>query len=64
MQYYPPAGAVGAGLANIINWNPAEQTAEMLKRLKLLMETERILAPEPPAPKRVSKKTNGKDHFA
>jgi uncharacterized membrane protein len=51
MQYYPPAGALGAGLANLIHWNPADQTAEMLKRLKLLMETERILAPQ---------KSNGK----
>jgi len=55
MQYYPPAGAVGAGLANLIHWNPADQTAEMLKRLKLLMETERILAPERPSRKRSQK---------
>lgn len=47
MQYYPPAGPVGAGLASLIHWNPAEQTVEMLKRFKLLMETECILAAVP-----------------
>jgi len=55
MQYYPPAGSIGASLASLIHWDPAEQTADMLQRLKLLMETDRLLSPGRPVRKRQPK---------
>ena len=39
MQYYPPAGTLGAGVALLFHREPSIQVADMLKRLKRLMET-------------------------
>ena len=39
MQYYPPAGTIGAGVAKIMHRDPAMEVADTLKRLKRLMET-------------------------
>lgn len=43
MQYYPPAGRLGAGIALLFHREPSIQTADMLKRLKRLMETGDII---------------------
>jgi uncharacterized membrane protein len=43
MQYYPPAGTLGAGIAMLFHREPSIQAADMLKRLKRLMETGEIV---------------------
>jgi len=43
MQYYPPAGTLVAGVALRFHREPSIQTADMLKRLKRLMETGEIV---------------------
>jgi len=44
MQYYPPAGRIGAGIAMLLHREPSIQTADTLKRLKRLMETGSLFA--------------------
>lgn len=43
MQYYPPAGTLGAGVAMLFHREPSIQAADTLKRLKRLMETGEIV---------------------
>jgi uncharacterized membrane protein len=46
MQYYPPAGTLGAGVATLLHREPSIQAADTLKRLKRLMETGDIIKVE------------------
>ena len=46
MQYYPPAGTLGAGVALLFHREPSIQAADTLKRLKSLMETGDIVQPQ------------------
>jgi uncharacterized membrane protein len=43
MQYYPPAGTLGAGAAMLLHREPSIQAADTLRRLKRLKETGDIL---------------------
>lgn len=42
LQYYPPAGKLGAGIAKLFGEEPALQITDDLRRLKRLMETGEI----------------------
>ncbi len=46
MQYYPPAGTLGAGVAMLFHREPSIQAADSLKRLKRFMETGEIIKVE------------------
>jgi uncharacterized membrane protein len=48
LQYHPPAGAVGRGIAWLFGEEPAQQIAEDLHRFKQLMETGEIPISEGP----------------
>jgi len=43
IQYYPPANVLGAGIAMLFGEEPSIQVADMLKRLKRMMETGEIV---------------------
>ena len=43
MQYYPPAGNLGAGIAMLFQKEPSVQAAEALRQFKSLMETGDIM---------------------
>jgi uncharacterized membrane protein len=38
LQYYPPAGSVGAATAHLLGESPDQQLAEDLRRFKEIME--------------------------
>jgi uncharacterized membrane protein len=43
IQYYPPAGALGKGVAKLFGADPAREVREDLRRLKQVMETGEVM---------------------
>jgi uncharacterized membrane protein len=43
IQYYPPGGKVGQGVAQLFGADPAREVREDLRRLKQVMETGEVM---------------------
>lgn len=52
LEYDPPGGAIGAGVARLFGREPAQQVASDLRRLKQLLETGEITTARGPAARR------------
>ena len=55
LQYRPPAGAVGRGIAWLFGEEPAQQVRDDLRRVKQLLETGEVAISDGPSLKRAAR---------